>query len=507
MTVARALIASAAIATAIARDVAAIRQPTTQMDTRVLRVTKTADDGSEGTLRWAIAHSNVTPERERIAIELNGSDRTITVNSPLPSVKGPVQIVGAAWERTGDYVVLDASGYIAPGGPERCPGATPGQFGANVRTMTLPGLQITDTTDVELAGVEIRGFCIGVLVNRATGVSIHDNRISISRGGAGVMLTGDDGQGNPTSTTTIHNLVLRNDFVDNGDGLELTRGAAFNLVADNLFRSTSANPEPSQGIEILRGNDNVVSGNRFEGYSDGLQINWGDRNYIVGNTFVDNTFGLNLTGIGNIVDGNVISGNRIGIVVRPADPSPIVRLTRNHLSGNGQSISRCEAGGSCDPAAPKGAIVFGLPGLEHEPFVGSRGRGVEVNPATLLHICPDHAPQCQPAPNQGLKAPMLSAARATTDRIDVTGTLPGAPAGRYLVQVFGNSADGSAEAEIVLGEAAVPVRDRSDGSFAVSVAATGVAQKLRSITATVTSFDGATSLLSAPVPIKESASQ
>jgi len=75
------------------------------------------------------------------------------------------------------------------------------------------------------------------------------------------------------------------------------------------------------------------------------------------------------------------------------------------------------------------------------------------------------------------------------------------------VQVFGNSTEGSAEAEIVLGEAAVAVRDGNDGSFAVSVAATGVVQKLRSITATVTSFDGATSPLSAPVPIKGSASQ
>ena len=75
----------------------------------------------------------------------------------------------------------------------------------------------------------------------------------------------------------MHNKVQRNEFLDNGDGLELTRGAAFNLVADNVFRSTDANPEPSQGIEILLGNDNVVVSNRFEGYSDGLQINWGHR--------------------------------------------------------------------------------------------------------------------------------------------------------------------------------------------------------------------------------------
>ena len=87
--------------------------------------------------------------------------------------------------------------------------------------------------------------------------------IVANRGGAGVMLTGDDGNGNPTATTTVHNKVLRNEFLDNGDGLELTRGAAFNLVADNVFRSTDANPEPSQGIEILFGNDNTVVSNRL----------------------------------------------------------------------------------------------------------------------------------------------------------------------------------------------------------------------------------------------------
>ena len=359
---------------------------------RVLRVTSASDDASSGTLRWAIQTSNATPERETIELAI---DRPITPTTPLPVIKGPVAIIGAAWSRTGAYSVIDGSGYVPPGGPEGCPGATAGQYGANVRTMSLPGLHLIDTDDVEIAGVEIRRFCIGVLINRSTRVLIHDSRIVENRGGAGVMLTGDDGQGNPTSTTTVHNKIFGNEFIDNGDGLELTRGAAFNLVADNVFRSTAANPEPAQGIEILRGNDNVVSGNRFEGYSDGLQINWGDRNYISANTFIGNAFGLNLTGVGNIVDGNTIIGNRVGIAVRPADRSPIVRLTRNRLSGNGQEISRCEAGGSCDPKAPKGAIAFGVPGLEHASFIGSRGRGNTPSAATLQHICPQNAPACQ----------------------------------------------------------------------------------------------------------------
>ncbi len=74
------------------------------------------------------------------------------------------------------------------------------------------------------------------------------------------MPTGDDGKGNPTSTTTNNKKVLNNLFVDNGDGLELTRGAAFNLVANNLFTSTKPTQSRSQGIEFLWGNDNAVVG-------------------------------------------------------------------------------------------------------------------------------------------------------------------------------------------------------------------------------------------------------
>src|SRR6188472_4545059 len=238
MNAVRVAVATCLLAVTMAPIVAARQAPPGAAS--VLRVTSSADDGSAGTLRWAIETSNATPGRESIALESDGrSARIILLKSALPPIKGPVLIEGTAWKRTGQYVVIDGSGYISGTGPESCPGATPGQYGANVRTMTSPGLQLIDTADVEIAGVEIRRFCIGVLINRATGVVIRDSRITENRGGAGVMLTGDDGQGNPTSTTTIHNKVFRNEFVDNGDGLELTRGAAFNLIADNVFRSTA----------------------------------------------------------------------------------------------------------------------------------------------------------------------------------------------------------------------------------------------------------------------------
>jgi 3-dehydroshikimate dehydratase len=42
----------------------------------------------------------------------------------------------------------------------------------------------------------------------------------------------------------------------------------------------------------LLGHDNVLVRNRFEGYSDGIQVNGGNRNYIGANVFTNNALGL-----------------------------------------------------------------------------------------------------------------------------------------------------------------------------------------------------------------------
>jgi 3-dehydroshikimate dehydratase len=291
--------------------------------------------------------------------------------------------------------------------------------------------------------------------------------------------------------------VERNEFLDNGDGLELTRGAAFNLVADNVFRSTAANPEPSQGIEVLRGNDNVIARNRFEGYSDGIQVNAGDRNYIVADTFTDNTLGLSITGIDNVVSGNTITGNAVGVAVRPASPSTRVRITQNSISGNGRPIARCQAGGSCDPHLRRGGIVLGVPGNEHAEYVGSHGGGVTPAAGSLLYICPDHAPDCQGTPNEGVKPPRLTTARATTRGLVISGQFTGAPAGRYTIELFGNSQLRGAEGEVFL--ASTVVETDAHGSATFSVRSDRAAAASAAVTATATTADGATSEFSAPL--------
>ena len=467
----------------------------------VLRVTRTADSG-EGSLRWAIERNNTAPGRFRIEIDPEGAGlHVIRPGSLLPAIKGPVRIVGMPWRRAGAFVALDGAGFIADKGQRSCDGAAPGQFGANVRTTTNPGLAAVDTQGVEISGLEIRNFCIGVLLHRSSGSAVEDNRIVASRGGAGVMLTGDDGNGGSTATTTLHNKVQRNEFIDNGDGLELTRGAAFNLVAGNIFRSTSANPEPSQGIEVLLGHDNVIVRNRFEGYSDGIQVNGGNRNYIGSNTFTDNALALSMTGENNVIDGNTITGNAVGVALRPAARMGVTRITRNVIHRNGQDVLRCWSGGSCDPKLLRGGIIFGTPAQEHAAYVGERGGGVPVDPARFTRICPDGAPTCQAQPNHGIAAPVIDKVTRNGTTLTVNGRAQTGAATGAIIELFGNRNAGDAEGEIFLGEA----RIRTNGgqtAFTMEVTAP-VGSVPTSFTATLTSHDGATSEFSRPVGLSD----
>ncbi|MBA1200741.1 3-dehydroshikimate dehydratase [Pseudomonas capeferrum] len=459
---------------------------------QVLRVDRYADDDQTGSLRWAIETSNRTPGEQSIEIDAVGqAPYVIRPTRALPAILGPVRISGTAWARDGQYIAIDGSGYLQGEGAHACPGATPGQYGTNVRTTTGPGLVLRDTQGVHISGLEVRNFCIGILVNRASHNVIQDNRIVANKGGAGIMLTGDDGKGNPTATSTVNNKVLRNQLIDNGDGLELTRGAAFNLVADNLFRSTPANPEPSQGIEILLGNDNTVVRNRFENYSDGLQINWGHRNYLGANTFSGNSIGVSVTGDGNILDGNLIHGNRIGIALRPEPQVTRTRLTANRIWHNGQDIRRCEAGGSCVPDQRTGAIIFGVPAQAHALYVGSRGIGADLPKQDQASICDAQgAPAgCQPLPNHNQQPPHLTA----LDGKRLLGEVKGAASTSLRVELFGNGSSDAVEAERYLGEVLVNTDSQGLGRFSFPLEEAGT---LGSFTATVTTADGATSELS-----------
>lgn len=485
----------------------------------VIKVTSYADDGSEGTLRWALEKNNANPGHYRIELSAIGDGPYIIKPArELPPIKGPVVIENVDYARNGTYVAIDGSAYVIGDGARACPGAVPGQWGTNVRSTTNPGLILRDTEAVEIRGLEVSNFCIGILINRASGNLITDNRIVRNKGATGVMLTGDDGNGNSTATTTVHNKILRNTFISNGDAMELTRGAAFNLIADNFITSSDAdNDEPSQGLEILWGNDNTIVRNHWENLSDGVQLNWGNRNYIAANTFTGLSSAVTLSGTGNIVDGNTMYGNRVAVSVRPqAAPGPDAAPGRNRVAGpaintitgnamydNGKDIKRCYAGGSCVEEL-KGAIVFNVPGLEHAKFVGDRGGGVESDPAKLERVCAldGNVADCEPAPNYGQAAPTLLAARRGARGVEVQGRFDGQPNTLYRVELFANSKPGMTEAERYLGFVKVPVDAQGKASFSYLVEAADAAGAAN-FTATVTTVDGATSPLSQPLALRK----
>lgn len=486
-------------------------------ETTVLLVDREVDDEAPGSLRWAIAQSNAEPGRYRIVIAAKpGAAPHIVLKSPLPPIKGPVTVEGQAFGRDGRYSVIDGAGYLARD-LKSCPGAVQGQYGTNVRTSSFPGLALIDTRGVVLTGLEVRGFCIGVLVLRTSNAVIADNRIVRNIGGAGVMLSGDDGKGGSTSNTTLDNKVLRNTFLENGDGLELTRGAAFNLIADNVFDGGADNLEPSQGIEILWGNDNTIVRNRFSNYSDGVQSNWGARNFIGANVFRDNSFGLSLTGASNMVVGNDIRRNGIGIAVRPEAKPTTNRISQNIIAANGRPLKLCSAGGSCDPALPLGGIVIGPPGLEHASFVGSRGMGVVFDKAGAAQVCTGQgdAANCHAAPQLGLQPPRLISVQSTSDEaalraarenpsspgmvypnlLGIQGALEGPPSTAVTIEVFAGQ-PGTAEGERYLGSIRAATDAQGRATFAGNVSQPSLGQ---AITATVTTSAGATSAFSKPV--------
>jgi len=219
--------------------------------------------------------------------------------------------------------------------------------------------------------------------------------------------------------------------------------------------------------------------------------------------FTDNTLGLSLSGHGNMIDGNAVYRNKVGIAVRPTATGTMVRLRRNSVYDNSRDISRCFAGGSCDPDLRRGGIVLGTPGPEHTRYVGPRGIGVVVRPESLARICPDGAPNCQPLPNGGIAPPTIDRVQRRGSEVVVQGHVGGTPSSRFTIEVFANRQAGGAEGEIFLADTSVASDAAGRAAFSVTIPVTLHAAVLPSFTATATSSEGGTSEFSKPVALAE----
>ena len=465
-------------------------------------VNKTGDDGSAHTLRWAIEQNNLNPSSNRIQIIPTGPvlPFVIKLNSLLPPIMGPATIEGknrgsAAIAPLVTDVVIDGSNFINGDDVASCPGANPAQSGPNVRSFTKPALSVVDSGNVEISGLEIRHFCIGILALRSHDNRFHHNKIHNMAGAAGIEFTGDDGNGGPTTGLSTRNVMDYNIIYDTGDGAEFTRGTSYSVAQYNLFFETRAhgNVPYSQGIEFAGtlNDHNKVLHNTFAGYSDGLQMNAANDLLIMGNTITSGTYGITASGTGVVIVDNVITGNRMG--VGPSLTSHVA-ITQNQIYNNGQPILSLagSAGGTTNPASPARL------GID----VGVNG----VTPNDLGGSCADTFPDCDTVQN----FPVLSPGSSwSSTQIVLQGALASRPNAIFVIEFYANhgvNVAGFAEGERYLASLTVASDPTGNAAFAFTVPIgdplqDGSAQAV--FTATATNASGSTSEFSAGLPLSK----
>jgi len=454
----------------------------------VYTVVNYADDGSRGTLRWAIEQSNANPGNNLIQIvHVGRPPYVIKLNSLLPPITGPVVIRGmqkpkagipqvvtetvaglpaAVRERLPDAgvaetpsIAIDGSNFLNGNDQSSCPGVNPAQFGPNIRSFSNPAFAVVDSGEVEIANLEIRSFCIGVLLLRSHSNYLHHLYVHNVSGAAGLMITGDagDAAGSSTSGLSTDNRVEWNTLVDTGDGLECTRGTSSTSYRNNMLIETrtrdGAKTPWSQGIECAgAGNHDIeLLDNVFVAFSDGMQLNAAANVRAERNVIVNNTYGITSSGTGVLVRDNLITGNRMG--VGPTNAARVT-VTGNAIYNNGQNILSLpnSAGGTTNPASP-----------------ARLGIDVGVNGRTANDFS-DACRDCDTVQN----FPVLSAESSwsTSGSVVLRGTLSSKPNGSFTLEFFANhslNAAGWGEGEVFLGSMVVASGADGVASFAFAV--------------------------------------
>lgn len=433
--------------------------PSTPSDPRTpLAVTKAVDDGSEGTLRWAIERSNASAGTYRIVLTPPAGGLVIKPASELPALMGPARIEGP-WTGSGEPTVVvdgsalyDTSVLNEAGNPTACPGQVSG-FGANVRSLKNPGLAAIDTAKVEISGFEVRNFCSGIMLLRSKDNHVHHMRLVNNRGAAGVLVTGDAGDtaGSATSGLSINNIVEYNEFLNNSDSMDVARGSENTLIQFNTFKMDAQGIVPSQAIEILSSSNNKVFDNTATGFAEAWQFG-GNNHEVARNTLYGNSIAFTMSGSGNRVYDNVIHGNRLGISTSGGANT----LSRNRIWDQGKDISLCNAGGICSTSTSWLSARLGIS--------LNRSNGHVEN--DLAAACADGYADCDTRQNH----PVLTASTWQPAGFTVNGTLASRPSEAFLLEFFASHKPGVVnsfgEGEFYLGK--LDARTDANGTLTFS---------------------------------------
>ena len=274
----------------------------------VFTVTSVADSGS-GSLRDAITQANANTESgtDLILFNLNGDERTISLQSALPTITRPVAINGASQPGYAGNPTVVLNGTGAGAGAN---GLTFASSGNVVRGLVINGFQGTsDGTGgqaITLLGGNNRvdNCYIGLAANGSTAIP---NRVGIQVESSNNIIGGD-----AVATPEARNFISGNRGAGStaGAGIILGSQAAGNAIQGNYIglnfngQTAVANTygiifAPRTGA-ATNGAANLIGGN---------SANLGQGNFVSGNTLD----GLSLNGASStIVIGNYLGINALG---------------------------------------------------------------------------------------------------------------------------------------------------------------------------------------------------
>ena len=449
------------------------------MERRVLlaqtfTVTNTLDDGSTGSLRWAInsANADVGLGVDTIAFDIPGPGvHTIAVGSPLPAVQRSV----------------DIDGYTQPG-------SSPNNLAVGddaVLEIELDGSAAgVDATGLTLQGIE--SVVRGLVINRFSdyGIDVQNNLTTIAGNFLGTDPTGTIARGNALdgilmtgSANTIGGTSSadRNIISANSIGVQFVDPAQENLIQGNYIGVDATGLHPlgnnsydGAGIEFdlspgnvvggtTSGAGNVISGNANYGILSFSSAN----NAIAGNSIGTDARGMAALGNGldgilfdqssdTPVQGNLISGNgRAGVelssestnttvvgndigtdaagnpVLGNASYGVYVASSGNQIGGTGPGQGNLIAGNG------KGVVVNN--NLTATEPVGNQILGNSIYANATLGIdlgddgpTPNHPTSPTPGPNDFQNYPVLTSVGGNT----IAGTLDSTPNRAFTLEFF-----------------------------------------------------------------------
>lgn len=229
-------------------------------------VTSAADDGSTGTLRWAIEQADSATSASTIDFNIGtvGSQQTIAPLSALPNITKPVLIDG--WSQGGagytgaPLVAIDGTTAVANAAPDASVFGL--EFVAGSDGSTARGLVVSDFSGLGNAGIvlisndDLVQGCYAGLNAAGTAAAGDEFGIDIYQGSNNTIGGTATGSGNVVSG----NLQM---------GVVVQGGGTGNLVEGNLIGTdpsgTAAIPNQVYGIDISEEGGTTVGGTTAAG--------------------------------------------------------------------------------------------------------------------------------------------------------------------------------------------------------------------------------------------------